>query len=144
MKSAALLAGVLLAVSACGPSASVEHVAVGAEVYIEDMWANRAMTVRAGLDEGLEQFLADDRDGAGRTVMAVYAGSFEPELEPLIRDTLNPRRSAALEYRFGLLRDGMQGSGDEVAVRALLEDLANALDQAAAELDAAQATLEDG
>ncbi|MCB9746200.1 MAG: hypothetical protein H6741_24080 [Alphaproteobacteria bacterium] len=114
---------------------------VGVSEYIEGMWGQRALTVRAGLDEALEKHRAGDPEGAAEWVMEVYRGSFEPELEPMVRDRVDPRVAAELEYGFGLTRDAMSARGSERA-EARIEALMVSLDEAAAELDAQRAALE--
>ncbi len=114
--------------------------AVAAEVYIEDMWAQRAMTVRSGLEEARALYDEGRRSEAQQIVDAVYEGSFEPELEPLIRSKLDSRRAAELEYGFGLLREAM-GRRDPSSVDARLQTLTGQLDEASGELDQLRAVL---
>lgn len=131
----------LLLVLACGHDDRRERMSPAAAFeYTEGMWQQRAMTVRAGLDEAAALQSGGSRGRAAEAVMLVYEGSFEPELEVLIRREVDARTATELEYRFGLLRATMlDGKTAEVLEQqgALLEQL----DRAAARLDEAQAVL---
>jgi len=139
-----MLSLLLLSLIACepGPQGEGPTEAIGASEYIPEMWSQRALTVRAGLDEAAALYQEEDREAAQAMVMAVYKGSFEPELEPLIRQGVDPRKAAELEYRFGLVREAMGRRRNEKGVFAAVEALSEQLDRAAAELDRAQAVIE--
>jgi len=107
---------------------------VAVEVYLEDMWSERALTVQAGLEEARALYDEGRREAAQQMIDAVYEGSFEPELEQLVRHQLDSRRAAELEYGFGLLREAM-GGRDPAAVDARIEALNGQIDNAAEELD---------
>lgn len=132
-----------LAAAACdGASPAGDDVvpAAAAETYTDGMWVERAKTVRAGLDEALAMHEAGDRGDAAEMVMMVYRGSFEPELEPLVREMVDARVAAELEYRFGLTRDAMTQRRVDAA-KAQAQTLTDRLDEAAAQLDAKHAVL---
>ncbi|MCB9742808.1 MAG: hypothetical protein H6740_09420 [Alphaproteobacteria bacterium] len=134
----------LLWILACGdgpaPDVELPPEPVGVAEYIEGMWAQRALTVRAGLEEALLMRAAGKPAEAADWVMQVYRGSFEPELEPLVREQVDPRVAAELEYGFGLVRDAMRDRGEE-RVKARVEALCSTLDGASAQLDAKRAVL---
>jgi len=134
----------LLSLIACEPASQTggPTEAIGASEYIPEMWSQRALTVRAGLDEAAALYQEDDKAGAQEMVMAVYEGSFEPELEPLIRQVVDARKAAELEYRFGLVRESMGKRRNEKGVFAAIEALSEQLGRSAAELDRAQAVIE--
>ena len=117
-----------------------DFTAVAAEVYIEDMWSQRVLTVRSGLEEARALYDEGRREQAQGVIDSVYEGSFEPELEPLIRTKLDSRRAVQLEYGFGLVREAM-GRRDPVTVEARLNTLMGQLDEASRELDQLRAVL---
>lgn len=135
---------ICLLLLACAPDADEAEPTppVGANIYLEQMWAQRALTVRAGLDEARELYGSGERERAREMVLAVYEGSFEPELEPLVREVVDPRKAAELEYRFGLVRRAMSRRRNSDGVAASIEALCEQLDRAAGELDRAQAVIE--
>lgn len=139
-----MLSLLLLSFVACEPASPEVSTseAIGASEYIPDMWGQRALTVRAGLDEASAMYQEGDREGSQAMVMAVYRGSFEPELEPLVREVVDPRKAAELEYRFGLVRDAMSRRKNDKGVFLAIEDLSEQLSRAAAELDRAQAVID--
>ncbi len=114
--------------------------AVAVEAYIEDMWSERALTVQAGLEEARALYDEGEREAAQQMIDAVYQGSFEPELEQLVRHRLDSRRAAELEYGFGLLREAM-GRRDPTVVDARMEALSDQIDNASEELDQLRAIL---
>lgn len=114
--------------------APVPVLPAAASVYSEGLWAQRALTVKAGLDEAMRLWRAGDKEGAKAEVDAVRRGSFLPELEPLIRRDVDPRLATELEYRFGLVREAM-GRPSEVALQETLDKLTARLDEGAAMLD---------
>jgi hypothetical protein len=118
----------IAALIACqpGPADDTPPPAVGANVYLEA--------------EGL--YNQGDPEGAAELVLAVYHGSFEPELEPLIREVVDPRKAAELEYRFGLVRDAVERRRNKEGVHKAIATLVEQLDRAAAELDGARAVIE--
>ncbi len=116
--------------------------AVGASVYLDQMWSQRALTVRSGLDEARLLYEDGDREAAREMVLAVYRGSFEPELELLVREVIDPRKAAELEYRFGLVRREMGRRRNRDGVAAAIAGLCEQLDRAAGELDRARAVIE--
>jgi hypothetical protein len=134
----------IAALIACqpGPADDTPPPAVGANVYLESMWSERALTVRAGLEEAEGLYNQGDPEGAAELVLAVYHGSFEPELEPLIREVVDPRKAAELEYRFGLVRDAVERRRNKEGVHKAIATLVEQLDRAAAELDGARAVIE--
>ncbi len=127
---------------ACATPGETEPVfePVAATVYSEGMWQQRVLTVVAGLDESLQTLAAGDDQGAAELCAAVYRGSFEPELEPLIRDQLGRQEAARTEYGFGLLRQALSVADAPGAKRhrdalvALLHAHGTALDEAQAVL----------
>lgn len=108
-------------------------------VYAEDMWLNRALTVRSGLDEALAM-RAESPARAGEHVQAVYRASFEAELEPTIRATLGRRDAANLEYAFGHLLLALERQ-DALAANSAVEGLDATLKDVAIRLDAQRAVL---
>lgn len=132
----------LLLACAPAPDGPAAPEAVGASVYLDQMWSQRALTVRAGLDEARLLYDDGDREAAREMVLAVYRGSFEPELEPLVREVIDPRRAAELEYRFGLVRREMSRRRNRDGVAAAIAALCEQLDRAAVELDRARAVIE--
>ncbi len=69
--------------------------------YMEGMWEARALTLQAGLAEAEALHAQGDRDAAQQMVRDVYQGSFEPELEVLVREQGSRASAAELEYSFG-------------------------------------------
>ena len=131
----------LLWLLACAPDLAEADVgAVAAEVYLEEMWAQRALTLESGLEEARALYDEGRRSDAQTTIDAVYQGSFEPELEPLIRHQLDSRRATELEHGFGLVREAM-GRRDKRLVDARLDALIEQVKQAADELDGLRAVL---
>ncbi len=130
---------VLLSLLACSLQAS-SLVSFGAQPYLDGMWEARAMTCEAGLEEALLLYEAGEHGQASELVEAVYEGSFEPELEPLVRELVGARASLEVEYRFGLLRQAMAGR-DKARVQAQTEALSGALIRHAEELDGLRAVL---
>jgi hypothetical protein len=122
----------LLMILACGGPGQSDEAASLDPGWTEGLWMERALTVRAGLDESLGMVAQGDSDGGADLALQVYEGSFEPELEPAIRAVLGRRAAAALEFRFGITVDEMRGGarGD-----AGVADLLESLDEAAARLD---------
>lgn len=107
-------------------STGLAEVTSGPAEYLPGMWEARAMTVQAGVDEALVAWDAGDRERAAETIELVYEGSFEPELEPTVRELVGPREAVELEYRFGALAQAMRGrdrSRIEAAVGAVREPL---------------------
>jgi hypothetical protein len=131
----------LLLMLACASNVAEADIgALAAEVYLEQMWEQRALTLESGLEEARALYDEGRRDEAQATVDAVYQGSFEPELEPLIRSTLDSRRATELEYGFGLVREAM-GRRDPAAVDTRMDSLIEQVKLAADELDQARAVL---
>ena len=108
--------------------------------YHPGMWEARALTVEAGLDEAMASWEAGDRSQAAETVQLVYEGSFEPELEPVMRELVGPREAVELELRFGLLRDAMEGR-DAQRVEAARGAVVEPLKAHAATLDELRAVI---
>lgn len=130
---------ILLSLLACSVGASSLGF-VSSQPYLEGMWEARAMTCGAGLEEALTLYEAGDRSEASELVQAVYEGSYEPELEPLIRELVDPSAGLEVEYRFGLLREAMK-KRDKARVRQEAEALQVALNTHAAELDELRAVI---
>lgn len=127
---------------ACSPDPAPE-VAVApaaADVYLEGMWAQRALTVQAGLEEALLHAQLGEKDRALAAVDAVMAGSFRPELEPLLREQVDPRLATELEFRFGVLREALRG-GDAARAQAALTRLGERLQEGAGALDQKRAVM---
>ena len=122
------------------PSDEPPVLPAAASVYSEGLWTQRALTVRAGLDEAMRRWRAGDKEGAKAEVDAVRRGSFAPELEPLIRRDVDPRLATELEFRFGLVREAM-GRPSEVALQETLDKLTARLDEGAAKLDEKRAVM---
>ncbi|MCP4807036.1 MAG: hypothetical protein GY913_26680 [Proteobacteria bacterium] len=112
----------------------------GDGAYLPGMWEARAMTVESGIDEALVAWDAGDRSGAAETIQMVYEGSFEPELEPTVRELVSPRDAVELEYRFGALRQAMAGR-DRTRVEAAIDAMRTPLRTHAATLDDMRAVL---
>ncbi|HJN77438.1 MAG TPA: hypothetical protein QGF58_26170 [Myxococcota bacterium] len=108
--------------------------------YHPGMWEARALTVEAGIDEALVAWDAGDDAEAAKTVQMVYEGSFEPELEPALRELVGPRESVELELRFGLLRCAMEGR-DRARIVAIGAEIVEPLKVHAAELDGMRAVI---
>ena len=86
---------------ACGvsePPAPAPVEAAAASVYTTGMWRDRVLTVEAGLEEALAR---SSSSSAAELCRAVYQGSFEPELEPLVRSHIGWTEATTLEYGFG-------------------------------------------
>ncbi len=91
--------------------------------YMEGMWEARALTLQAGLAEAEALHAQGDRDAAQQMVRDVYQGSFEPELEVLVREQGSRASAAELEYSFGLLEKaaGQKDTERVAALRAEIE-----------------------
>ncbi len=114
---------------------------VGATAWSEGLWVQRSMTVGSGIAEALGLFRAERCEEAAALVQATYEGSFEPELEVLIRRNQGPRLAAELELSFGLLREAMARCRDDELVVERIGTLADALQEAAEALDRTRAIL---
>jgi hypothetical protein len=136
----------LLSVLACGSPGNAEAEpaaeALAAAVYSNGMWAARVLTVTAGLDEALGTLAKGDTRAAADLCAAVYRGSFEPELEPLIRAHLGRQISARTEYGFGLVRQALL-TGDSAKAQTERDALVAMLIHHAESLDKAGAVLTD-
>ena len=121
-------------------STGFADVTSGPAEYLPGMWEARAMTVQAGVDEALVAWDAGDRSGAAETVELVYEGSFEPELEPTVRELVGPAEAVELEYRFGALAMAMKGR-DRGRVEAAIEAVRTPLTAHAHTLDDLRAVI---
>jgi hypothetical protein len=90
--------------------------------YMEGMWEARALTLQAGLAEAEALHVSGQANAAKRMVRDVYQGSFEPELEVLVREQGSRTVAADLEYSFGLLERAM-GKGDSERVISLRSEI---------------------
>lgn len=108
--------------------------------YHPGMWEARALTVESGIEEAIVAWEAGDRGDAADTVQMVYEGSFEPELEPVMRELVGVRETTELELRFGLLRSAM-GSRDAERVEAAKAAIVDPLKVHAATLDGMRAVI---
>lgn len=104
--------------------------------WMDGMWAGLAMTVDAGIQESIA-LAEEDRDGAAELLQAVYAGSFEPELEPAVRLHLGAVRTMEVEWAFEIAREKLGRRRSDEAIQELRQALANV----AAELDMLQAPI---
>lgn len=129
----------LLTALACSPAR--HGFASTSDEYLDGMWEARALTVEAGLEEAHIAWEAGDRDAASALVGQIYAGSFEPELEPLLRQQEGTAAAAAFEYQFGQLQVALQGR-DGAKVDTLQKQLCADLLQTARRYDAAEAVLD--
>lgn len=136
----------LLWILACGSPGDAVPDPVGeplaAAVYSAGMWGERVLTVTAGLDEALATLAGGDPQAAAALSAAVYRGSFEPELEPLIRAQLGRSAAATAEYGFGLVGQALT-DGDALLATERRDALVVRLTGLAESLDAAQAVLGD-
>jgi hypothetical protein len=130
---------VLLSLLACSLQAS-SLVSYGSQPYLDGMWEARALTCEAGLEEAMALYAAGERTDASELVQAVYEGSYEPELEPLVRELVGAEANLEVEYRFGLLRQAMQGRDGE-RVEAQSQALSAALSRHGQQLDGLRAVL---
>lgn len=112
----------------------------GSEAYLPGMWEARALTVESGIDEALIAWESGDRSGAAETIELVYAGSFEPELEPTVRELIGARPAVELEYGFGTLRQAMAGR-DRARIDAAVVAMNEPLQAHAATLDQMRAVI---
>jgi len=108
--------------------------------YHPGMWEARALTIGSGVDEAMVAWEAGDRADAAETVRMVYAGSFEPELEPVMRELVGVGEVTELELRFGLLAVAMEGR-DRDRVTAAQSALMEPLSAHAAQLDELRAVI---
>ncbi len=92
------------------------------EPYMEGMWEARALTLQAGLAEAEALHAQGERKAAQQMVRDVYQGSFEPELEVLVREQGSRASAAELEYSFGLLERAM-GQKDTERVVSLRSEI---------------------
>ncbi|MFT5584579.1 MAG: hypothetical protein ACI9VR_002164 [Cognaticolwellia sp.] len=92
------------------------------EPYMEGMWEARALTLQAGLVEAENMHAEGEHDAAQQMVRDVYQGSFEPELEVLVREQGSRALAAELEYSFGLLERAM-GQRDSERVAKLRSEI---------------------
>jgi hypothetical protein len=97
----------LLLIAACGGPGEGERAedAIGLEAFSPGMWEQRALTIRAGLEEAVAMAESGDKEkhDIREFIHAVYTGSFEPELEKAIRLHLGARVALELELAFGHL-----------------------------------------
>ena len=132
----------LILLGACGAPETEEAVLpAAADVYLDGMWAQRALTVGAGLEEAQLLWATGEKERARELVNAVVRGSFEPELEPLLRQRVDPRLATELEFRLGVLREAMNGSSAP-KVQAALQRVVDRLNEGAKLLDEQKATLQ--
>ncbi len=125
---------------ACGvsePPAPAPVEAAAASVYTTGMWRDRVLTVEAGLEEALAR---SSSSSAAELCRAVYQGSFEPELEPLVRSHIGWTEATTLEYGFGQVEAALLADRRDEA-RAAAAELVRALQQRAEALDEARAVL---
>ncbi len=105
----------------------------GVSEYTQGMWGERARTVQAGLEEAQALGAEERREEAAALVVAIYEGSFEPELEWVIRRDLGAQEALLLEFQFGRLRLALEEGGEvDSRVSSLMETLfqtATALDE---------------
>ena len=87
------------------------------ETFSPGMWEQRALTIQSGLQEALALSEADEKQEAHDLVEAIYTGSFEPELEPVIRAHLGRRVALELEYEFAKMLRAIQHRREQVGVR---------------------------
>jgi hypothetical protein len=104
----------------------------GFDGWSEGLWSGQALTIRAGLEEAILLTESGERERAAELALQVYRGSFEPELEPAIREVLGVRATTQMEFRFGLVVDSLRRGKEGVSTVA---DLLEGLDEAAARLD---------
>ena len=122
---------------ACGESyeSPAAPAVQGVTEYTQGMWGERTRTVQAGLEEAAALGAEERSEEAAALVVAIYEGSFEPELEWVIRRDLGAREAMVLEFQFGRLRQALeQGGGVASEVATLMESL----NQTAATLDEMQ------
>ncbi len=115
----------------CGekPDAAGENAYEG---WTEGLWSGQALTIRAGMDEAVSLVEADENERGADLALQVYEGSFEPEMEPAIREVLGSRAATEMEFRFGVVVDSLRAGHGGASTAA---DLVDALDEAAARLD---------
>ena len=94
-------------IAACGgpgEGAGSDEV-LGLEAFSPGMWEQRALTIRAGLNEAVTMAESGEveREETRDFIHSVYTGSFEPELEKAIRQHLGARVALELELAFGHL-----------------------------------------
>jgi len=102
------------------------------------MWEQRALTIQSGLQEALALSEADEKQEAHDLVEAIYTGSFEPELEPVIRAHLGRRVALELEYEFAKMLRAIQHRRER---EEQLEILLDQVGQAAAILESKAASM---
>ncbi|MEE2752087.1 MAG: hypothetical protein VX519_11715 [Myxococcota bacterium] len=102
------------------------------EGWTEGLWSGQALTIRAGMDEALSLIESGELERGAALALQVYEGSFEPEMEPAIREVLGPRAATEMEFRFGVVVDSLRAGRGGASTAAELMD---ALDEAAARLD---------
>jgi hypothetical protein len=115
--------------SPAGPSAQ------GVSEYTQGMWGERTRTVQAGLEEAAALATEERSEEAAALLVAIYEGSFEPELEWVIRRDLGAQEAMVLEFQFGRLRQALEQGGD---VASQVATLMESLNQTAALLDEKQ------
>ena len=95
----------LLLIAACGGPGQGDgsEEALGLEAFSSGMWEQRALTIRAGLNEAVTMAETGEveKQEVREFIHAVYTGSFEPELEKAIRQHLGARVALELELAFG-------------------------------------------
>ena len=108
------------------------------ETFSPGMWEQRALTIQSGLQEALALSEADEKQEAHDLVEAIYTGSFEPELEPVIRAHLGRRVALELEYEFAKMLRAIQHRRER---EEQLEILLDQVGQAAAILESKAASM---
>ena len=108
------------------------------ESFAPGMWEQRALTIQSGLQEALALAETGEEEQAQELIEAVYTGSFEPELEPVIRSHLGRHVALELEFEFSKMLKAIRSRRERgVQLEALLEQVG----QAAAILESKAASL---
>ena len=102
------------------------------EGWTDGVWSGQSLTIRAGMDEAVALVESGEKEQGAALALQVYEGSFEPEMEPAIREVLGARAATEMEFRFGVVVDSLRRGRGGASTAA---DLMTALDEAAARLD---------
>ena len=108
------------------------------ESFSPGMWEQRALTIQSGLQEALALSETGEEEKAQELIEAVYTGSFEPELEPVIRSHLGRHVALELEFEFAKMLKAIRYRRDR---EAQLEALMEQVGQAAAILESKAASM---
>lgn len=132
----------LLLIAACGGPGEGDgsKELMGLEAFSSGMWEQRALTIRAGLDEAVAMAEGGEteKQEVRDFIHAVYTGSFEPELEKAIRLHLGARVALELELAFGHL---MKSITNRRTRKDAAESLSEKIAQAAGILESKAASL---